>query len=149
LSFQILEKKMLKKFLSCTLIILVQMICVGPIYAQSATLKEDASIQKFKREIGKLNTNGKNIARVKLHNGTTLKGYISQANADNFVITDKQGQKNTVVYTDVSGVKKGSGLSNTSKVLIVSGVAVGVAVTVLAISFARIGRGFRGGIGGY
>jgi cell division protein FtsL len=128
---------MLKKFLSCTLIILVQMICVGPIYAQSATTKDDASIQKLKREIGKLNTNGKNIARVKLHNGTKLKGYISQANEDNFVITDKHGQKSTVAYTDLSDVKKGSGLSRTSKILIVSGIAVAIIVTVIAVSITR------------
>jgi hypothetical protein len=37
----------------------------------------------------------------------------------------------------VSGVKKGSGLSRTSKILIVSGIAVAVVVTVLAVSFAR------------
>jgi cell division protein FtsL len=128
---------MLKKSLSCTLIILVQMLCIGPIYAQSATTKDDAAIQKVKREIGKLNTNGKNIARVKLHNGTKLKGYISQANEDNFVITDKHGQKNTVAYTDVSEVKKGSGLSRTSKILIVSGIAVAVVVTIIAVSIAR------------
>jgi sRNA-binding regulator protein Hfq len=113
------------------------MICVGPIYAQSATTKDDASIQKLKREIGKLNTNGKNIARVKLHNGTKLKGYISQANEDNFVITDKHGQKSTVAYTDLSDVKKGSGLSRTSKILIVSGIAVAIIVTVIAVSITR------------
>jgi hypothetical protein len=128
---------MLKKFLSCTLVILVQIICVGPIYAQSVKTKDDAPIQKVKREIGKLNTNGKNIARVKLHNGTKLKGYISQASDDSFIITDKQGQKNTVAYTDVREVKKGSGLSRTGKILIVSSIAVGVVVTILAVTFSK------------
>jgi hypothetical protein len=127
--------------------ILVQIIYAGPIHAQSATMNEDAAIRKVKVEIGKLNTNGKNIARVKLHNGTKLKGYISQANENNFVITDKQGQKNAVAYTDVSEVKKGSGLSRTSKILIVSGIAVGIIVTVLAVSFAH-GLGDFRGIGG-
>ena len=138
---------MLKKFLSCTLILLVQIICVGPIYAQSVKTKDDASIQKVKREISKLNTNGKNIARVKLHNGTKLKGYISQASEDSFVITDKQGQKNTVAYMDVREVKKGSGLSRTSKVLIVSGVAAAVLITIVAVSISRLHFG-GGGIGG-
>jgi sRNA-binding regulator protein Hfq len=143
-----MENKMLKKFLSCTLIMLVQLIYVGPIYAQSAAMKDDPLISKAKRNIEKLNTNGKNIARVKLHNGTKLKGYISQANQDNFVITDKHGQKNTVAYTDVREVKKGSGLSRTSKVLIVAGIAVGIGVTALAISFAH-GFGDWRGIGGF
>jgi hypothetical protein len=142
---------MLKKFLSCALIILVQMIYAGPIYAQSntTTTNADASIQKVKQKIEKLNANGKNIARVKLHNGTKYKGYISQANEDNFVITDKEGQKNTVAYTDVREVKKGSGLSSTSKVLIVAGIGVAVVVTIIAVSFAHgLGNFGSGGIRG-
>jgi hypothetical protein len=146
------ENMMLKKFLTCTLIVLVQMIYAGPIYAQAAATatKTDAAIQKVKREIEKLNANGKNIARVKLNNDTKLKGYISQANEDNFVITDKHGQKNTVSYTDVREVKKGSGLSRTSKILIVTGIGVAVIVTIIAVSFARGFGGFGpGGISGY
>jgi hypothetical protein len=139
---------MLKKSLSCTLILLLlQMIYVGPAYAQSAAMKDDASRAKVKRSIEKLNANGKNIVRIKLHSGSKLKGYLSQANEDNFVITDKHGQKNTVAYTDVREVKKGSGLSRTSKVLIVTGVAAAVLVTIIAVSFAK-GLGDFRGLGG-
>jgi hypothetical protein len=133
------ENNMLKKSLSLALgLLMVQMIYVGPIYAQSNTKTDDASISKVKRSVAKLNAGGKNIARVKLKDGTKLKGYVSQANEDSFVITDKGGHKSTISYTEVQGVKKGGGgLKTTTKVLIGVGIATAVVITVLAVSISR------------
>lgn len=127
-----------KRLLTCALIMLVQIFCAGPLQAQSSNANADASTASVKRDIYRLSTNGKRLVHVRLRDGRKLKGYVSQPGEDNFILTDKEGQKNTIAYADVIKAKKGGGLSRTSKVLIGAGVAVGVGVTVLAIAFSHM-----------
>jgi hypothetical protein len=81
---------------------------------------------------------------VKLTDGTKLKGYISESAADDFTLvrTDKQGDAPVKInYRDVVEFKAtGKGRSTTSKVLIGTGIAVGVLVvigTLLVLDFQR------------
>ena len=99
--------------------------------------------EKIKQKILKRGTGTKARARVKLTDGTKLKGYISEAAADDFTLvrTDEQtGTPVRVNYRDVAEFKaQGKGMSTTSKILIGTGIGVGVTVGVLALMF----RNFR------
>ena len=62
---------------------------------------------------------------------TKLSGYISQANADSFVITDaKTGASTEVPYSNVTQAK-GKNLSTGATIAITAAIAVGVTLLVL------------------
>jgi hypothetical protein len=103
-----------------------------------------ADVEKIKQKVLKRGTGVKARARVKLTDGTKLKGYISESAADDFTLvrTDKQGDAPVKInYRDVVEFKAtGKGRSTTSKVLIGTGIAVGVLVvigTLLVLDFQR------------
>jgi hypothetical protein len=99
--------------------------------------------EKIRQKVLKRGTGTKARARVKLADGTKLKGYISETAADDFTLvrTDEQtGVPVRVNYRDVVEFEaQGKGMSTTSKVLIGTGIGVGVTVGVLALMF----RNFR------
>jgi hypothetical protein len=73
--------------------------------AGAAQLAEEA-----RSKVQKLGTGHKTRVEVKLRDNTKLKGYISQAGADSFIVIDtKTGAATTVTYTDVAQVKKWRG----------------------------------------
>jgi hypothetical protein len=115
---------------------------VTVVAGEKASTKLSAA-EKIRQKVLKRGTGTKARARVKLADGTKLKGYISEAGADDFTLvrTDEQaGVPVRVNYRDVDEFKaQGKGMSTTSKVLIGAGVGVGVTVGVLALMF----RNFR------
>jgi hypothetical protein len=105
-------------------------IAVPTVSAKSKAEEEAAHAAKVKTEIGKLGVGPEAQIRVKLRDKTKLAGYISQANADSFVITDsKTGVATEVPYPNVTQAK-GKNLSTGAKIAIAAGIAVGVAVLV-------------------
>lgn len=121
-----------QKHLSLALVgCLLLMLASTPVAA--ATTKEEKAAAyafKVKTEIGKLGVGPDAQIRVKLRDKTKLSGYISQANADSFVITDpKTGTAIEVAYPNVTQAK-GHNLSTGAKIAIAAGIAVGVAVLV-------------------
>jgi hypothetical protein len=102
--------------------------------------------EKIKQKVLKRGTGTKARARVKLADGTKMKGYISESAADDFTLvrTDEQaGVPVRVNYRDVDEFKaQGKGMSTTSKVLIGTGIAVGVLVVVGALLVRDFRRSF-------
>lgn len=126
-------KLVYQKYLSLVLIgSLLLMLASTPVAA--ATTKEEkaaAHAAKVKTEIGKLGTGPDAQIRVKLRDKTKLSGYVSQANADSFVITDpKTGTATKVPYPNVTQAK-GKNLSTGAIIAITAGIAVGVTLLVL------------------
>ena len=75
---------MIKKYLSIGLIgLLVFSANTSLIFAQTKT----ADAEKIKADVMKRGTNEKKSVRVKMLNGTKLKGYISQIGEDSFTLT--------------------------------------------------------------
>jgi sRNA-binding regulator protein Hfq len=115
---------MMKKLLSFSLMALL--LHVGatqfPVFGQT---NQDASrVEKIKGDVAKRGTGNKARVKVKLQNGSKLKGYISQAGDDSFTLTDsKTNQATTLAYRDVTQVKKQGGLS------VVTMVGIGAAIT--------------------
>lgn len=113
--------------------LLVFVASAGQTPAQSSGKDEAKALEKIKAKIAKLGTGEKARAQVKLRNGQKMKGYVSSAGQDDFVVTDrKSGTTTTVAYTDVVEVRK-PGLSKGAKIAIAVGIGVGVLAVLAAV----------------
>jgi uncharacterized protein YdeI (BOF family) len=84
-----------------------------------------------KAKMQKIGVGESSVVRVKLKDGTELRGYLSRIETDSFTITDKTTKKATSAsYRDVRSLT-GKGIPTAAKVLIVVG--IGAAITVGAI----------------
>lgn len=130
---------MIQKSLSLTLItLLLQMICVTPIFSQQ-TDAESQRVAKLKERLNTIGVVQKKRVVVTRTDGTKLDGRVSRMQEDSFVITDnKTGVDTTVAYDNVAQVKgKGGGLSTAAKIGIGVGVAIVAAVVIIGIGFSR------------
>lgn len=127
---------MLKKFLMFAMVITLFNFSTGAAIRVSAQ-SESTSAQKVRERVAKLGVGEKARVTVRLRDKTKLKGYISEAGATDFRVTDANtGSPTTIAYTDVERIE-GRGLSTKAKVAI--GVAIGVGA--LAAFAAIITRG--------
>jgi hypothetical protein len=119
---------MLKRVVSLVVIaFLVNVTGVSFAYAGSKEEKEIRFAEKVKAGISKLGTGSEARVEVKLRDKTKLKGYVSEAGEDSFVVVDrKTGATSTVTYAQVKQVK-GNNLSTAAEI------AIGVAVILLPI----------------
>jgi preprotein translocase subunit SecF len=124
---------MLKKVLSLVLVgFLLNVIGVSVAYAGSKEEKETRFAEQVKEGIRKLGTGAEARIEVKLRDKTKLKGYVSEAGEDSFVIVDERtGATSTVTYPQVKQVH-GKNLSTAAKI------AIGVGVILLPIIIALI-----------
>jgi hypothetical protein len=119
---------MLKKVLSLVLVgFLLSVAGLRLAYAGPNKEKETRFAEKVKAGISKLGTGAEARIEVKLRDKTKLKGYVSEAGEDSFVIVDeKTGATSTVTYVQVKQVK-GNNLSTAAEI------AIGVGVILLPI----------------
>ena len=129
---------MFKSMLSLSLITLL-ITCVGvkAVYADSKEEKQARFTEKVKAGIAKLGTGEPARVKVKLTNKTKLKGYISEAGDEDFVVVDvKTGAATRVAYAEVQQVK-GNNLSTGAKVAI--GLGILAAILVILLIFENYG----------
>jgi hypothetical protein len=94
-----------------------------------------AQAARVKAEVTKRGVGNQSYVRVRLHDGTELKGYISKVDDSSFELADlKSGKLTTISYEEVSKVKR-QGLSKPVKILIVGGLVAG-AMIVLGVAAA-------------
>ena len=119
---------MFKKVLSVALVgFLLSIAGLRPAYAGSKEEKATRFAEKVKEGISTLGTGTEARIEVKLRDKTKLKGYVSEAGEDSFVIVDeKTGATSTVTYAQVKQVK-GNNLSTAAEI------AIGVGVILLPI----------------
>lgn len=119
---------MFKKVLSLVLVGFVLSVgAVGPAHAASKEEKETRLAEKVKDGISKLGTGPAARVQIKLRDKTKLKGYVSEAGEDSFVIVDeKTGATSRVAYPQVQQVKG----NNHSRAV---EIAIGVGVILLPI----------------
>jgi len=122
---------MFKKVLCLVLVGFVLSVAgVRPAYAGSKEENETRLAEKVKEGICKLGTGPAAHVEVKLRDKTKLKGYVSEAGEDSFVIVnEKTGAVSNVTYSQVQQVK-GNNLSTAAKI------AIGVGVILLPIAIA-------------
>jgi hypothetical protein len=124
---------MFKKILSLVLVGLLLNVSGGSFaYAGSKEEKKTRFAEQVKEGISKLGTGAEARIEVKLRDKTKLKGYVSEAGQDSFVMVDeKTGATATVTYTQVKQVK-GNNLSKGAEI------ALGVGVILLPIIIVLI-----------
>src|SRR5882762_7108083 len=98
---------MWKKIFTLVLtILLLNMFCVAPVAAGSRKTKEEKLVAKIRRMVARLGTGPKAGIEIKLRDKTELKGYVSEAADDHFVVTDeKTGSVTSVTYAQVDKIK--------------------------------------------
>ncbi len=123
---------MLKKISSLTLIVLLmQMFFVLPTFAGT---KEEKFTEKVKTGIAKLGTGPEAKIKVKLKDGTKIKGYIMEVSESGFVaMNSKTNQTVPVAYSNVKQVR-GNNISEGVKILI----GVGAIILLVAIMIAVV-----------
>ena len=97
-----------------------------------AQAKGGKSPEQVKAEVLKRGTGEKAKVKVKLRNGSEVRGYISKADQNTFDIRGKNSENVTLAYEDVLSVRK-PGMSTGAKV----GIAAGIAALVIAAAAAR------------
>lgn len=120
---------MYKKMLSFIVVgLLVNLVCYTPVMA-NLNSKEAKFAAKVKAGIAKLGTGPEARIEVKLRDKTKLKGYISEANEESFVVVDdKTGSATQVKYPQVKKVKGKNNLTGEQ-------IAIGVAIAIITIIF--------------
>ena len=127
---------MFKKVLSLMLVGSLFIVAgVRPANAGSKEEKENRLAAKVKEGISKLGTGPEARVEVKLRDKRKLKGYVSEAGDDSFVIVDeKTNEPSRVTYPQVKQVK-GNNLSTAAEIAIGVGVILlPIAIVVLLIS---------------
>jgi hypothetical protein len=122
-------EKMLKKVLSFVLVgFLFSAAGSSLAYAGLKEEKEIRLAEKVKKGISKLGTGEESRIEVKLRNKTKLKGYLSEAGPNSFVIVDQKTKAiSTVTYSQVTQVR-GNNLSTAAEI------ALGVGVILIPIA---------------
>lgn len=120
---------MFKKILSVVLVgFLLSVAGARVAYAGTREEKQTRFAEKLKEGIAKLGTGEDARIEVKLRNKTKLKGYVSEAGSDSFVIVNKKtNATSTVTYAQVAQVK-GNNLSRPVEI------ALGVGVILIPIA---------------
>lgn len=124
---------MLKRIMTITIFALLLNLAIAPsVFASGNAEKEAKFAEKVKTNIAKLGSGPDARVKLKLKDGTKIKGYVAETGEDQFVVMNTEtGQTVTVLYPSVKQVK-GNNLS--SGVIILIGVGVAILFIVFAAS---------------
>ena len=131
---------MLKKCVSLMLVMAIFLIFSGSqvlAQTQTQTPNEDEAqrAEQVRAEIAKLGTGPDARIKLKLLDKRKVEGYVSEAGADTFVVTNpKSGLATTVAYPQV-GTAKGNNLSEGARIAITVGIYI--ALTILLYKYGR------------
>ena len=124
---------MLKKTCAVMLSALLMQAAIMPAFAGPNSNKDGERAEKVRTQLAKLGTGPDARVKVELRDKTRLKGYVSEANADHFVVTDNAGKTTNVLYPQVKKVQ-GNNLSTGAKIAI--GVGIAAAVILISVYYA-------------
>jgi hypothetical protein len=101
---------MLRQYLSIILaVLLIYTTSAEPAFAQSAMGQQASFVEQVEQNIQRLGVGQEARVRVKLHDGTVLAGYVSQAGADSFTLIERRtNAPTTVQYTQVKQISGGN-----------------------------------------
>jgi hypothetical protein len=118
-----------KKLASIALVGLISILACQ-VTAKANPDGESKSVARVKSAISKLGSGPEARIEVKLRDKTRLKGYVSRADVDAFVvIEDRSGNASQITYREVKQVKGKNNLTGEEIAL----VAVGIGVLVFAL----------------
>jgi hypothetical protein len=98
---------MFKKFLSATLIaLLINIAALNPANARAQGNEQAHQIERVKEQVRRMGLGQEARVEVKLRGGRKLKGYISEATDDHFLLVDADGNPTRVTYPEVESIKE-------------------------------------------
>ena len=121
---------MLKKICSALLAALLLQAAAVPAFAATSAEREARRAEKVRTQLAKLGTGPDARIRLELRDKTRLEGYVSEAGADSFVVTDRAGNATAVAYPQVRKAR-GNNLSTGGKIAI--GIGIGAGITLLIV----------------
>lgn len=121
---------MLKKICSVVLSALLLQAAAIPAFAATKAEKDAKRVEKVRTQLAKLGTGSDARIRLIMRDKTRLEGYVSEAGAETFAVTDSAGKTTTVQYGQVSKAR-GHNLSTGAKIAI--GIGIGAGVTLLIL----------------
>ena len=128
---------MFKKFCSVVLSALLLQAAAVPAFAATSAEKEARRAEKVRTQLAKLGTGTDAHIRLILRDKTKLEGFVSEAGASTFAVTDRAGKTTTVQYSQV-GKAQGHNLSTGAKVAIGIGIGAGVTLLIFFIWLASV-----------
>lgn len=126
---------MLKKICSGILVALLLQAAAVPTFAKTNAEKDARRAEKVRTQLSKLGTGRDARVSLELRDKTKVEGYLSEAGADTFTVTDKEGKTTTVPYQDVKKAH-GNNLSTGAKIAIGAGIGAGVTLLILWLYIA-------------
>ncbi len=122
---------------TCFLLLCLLLIFFPAVPAQQLA-NEAAEATKVKAEANRRLDKNESRVKVKLRNGSEVKGRITQTAENSFTLTDeKTGAKSDISYADVEKLS-GRGWSKKTKIAIGVGAAVATFAALFAYSFTHI-----------
>jgi hypothetical protein len=129
----------MKKTLSCLLSLLLLLAVCQIAGAQQPTGNQTNSLEQIKISVAKLGVGEKARGTVTLNSGAKIKGYVSQAGDEDFVIRDrKTNAPTTIRYADVAKIQADRGHSKAKHLGLGIGIGVGAFLGILLIVFSRL-----------
>jgi hypothetical protein len=127
---------------TCLNYLLAALLLLGPV-AQTAIAApkggQRPSAEEIKIKVAKLGTGAKAKATVWLADGTKVKGYISQASENDFVMRDRKTDVPTTIgYADVVKFDRNRGHSTAKWMGIGVGIGVGAFLIIMFASIAHL-----------
>jgi len=125
---------MTKRLLTLAIAFAILMTFFGPAVQGK---KKDETPDKVKTEVETRLRKKEEHVKVKLRNGSQVKGRIAQTSDNGFtVVEDKSGSRTDIAYADVSNVE-GRGMSKTKKTLIGVGIGAGAFIALVAYALTH------------
>jgi hypothetical protein len=121
---------MFKKLCSAVLAALLLQAAVVPAFAKSDADKEAERAAKVRTQLARLGTGPEARVRLELRDKTKLEGFISEAGAEGFAVTDRTGKTTAVAYPQVRKAQ-GNNLSTGTKIAIGAGIAAAIVLIVI------------------
>jgi hypothetical protein len=130
---------MLRTLLSVFLIGLI-VLGANSVPAIASQSNDDANaIEKVRLKVAKMGVGDKAKVTVRMKNGTKIKGFVSQASANEFTVRNNQtGDPTTIAYSDVLKVEANGGHSTARNLALGIGIGVGAFLLVLVAVFASL-----------
>jgi hypothetical protein len=126
---------MFKKVFSVILSALLLQAAAVPAFAGTNAEKDARRAEKVRTQLARLGTGEDARVKLELRDKTKLEGFLSEAGADTFAVTDGAGKTTTVDYSQVRKAH-GHNLSTGAKIAIGAGVAAAVILIVLYSMYA-------------
>ena len=126
---------MLRKYSSWLLAVLVLIVPATQVMARDPQI----TAEQAKIQVAKIGLGEKARAKITLKDGKKIKGYISRADENDFVIRDRKTDAATTInYADVAKVERSRGHSTARNLGIGIGIGAGAFLAILLISLAHL-----------